>query len=77
MVNYSETIDVYDIKVGIHSILNEYMEIYLYQRSRSFSDLCPRSLIFHSFLTAFALKPLDRLKSINILAFIRQGGSNL
>ena len=28
MVDYSETIEVYDIKVGIHSKLNEYREIY-------------------------------------------------
>ena len=35
MVGYSETIQVYDIKVGIYSKLNEYMEILMYQRSRS------------------------------------------
>ena len=32
MVDYSETIEVYGIKVG--STLNEYMVIYMYQRSR-------------------------------------------
>ena len=37
---YSETIEVYDIKVGIHNKLNECREIYMYQRSRSFFDLC-------------------------------------
>ena len=41
MVDYSETIEVYDIKVGIHNKLNEYRKIY--QRSRSFFDLCRRS----------------------------------
>ena len=30
MADYSETIDVYDIKVGIHSELNKYMQIYMY-----------------------------------------------
>ena len=30
MVDYSETIEVYDIKVGIHCKLNEYREIYMY-----------------------------------------------
>ena len=30
MVDYSETIKVYDIKVGIHSKLNEYRTIYMY-----------------------------------------------
>ena len=47
MVDNSETIEVYNIKVDIHSKLNEYREIYMYQRSRSFSDLCQGSLIFH------------------------------
>ena len=48
MVDYLETIvimEVYDIKVAIYSNLNEYMEIYMYQRSRSFFDLFPRSQI--------------------------------
>ena len=47
MVDYTESIEVYDIKVGIYSKLNEYMETYMYQRSRPFIDLCPRSLSFH------------------------------
>ena len=40
MVDYSETvsIEVYDIKVGIYSKLNEYIEIYMYQRLRSFIE---------------------------------------
>ena len=38
-VDYSETIEVYDIKVGIHSKHYEYKEIYMYQISRSFFDL--------------------------------------
>ena len=33
MVDCSETIEVYGIKVGIYSTLTEYMEIYVYQRS--------------------------------------------
>ena len=40
MMKHSE-ISVYNIKVGLYSKLNEYMEIYMYQRSRSFFDLCP------------------------------------
>ena len=47
MVDYSETIEVYDIKVGIHNKLNEYREICMYQRSKSFFGLCQRSLILH------------------------------
>ena len=45
----SETIVVYDIKVGRFSLLNEYMNRYEYQRSRSFIDLRPRSLRFNIF----------------------------
>ena len=42
MVDYLETIEFCDIKV--RNIVNEYMEIYMYQWSRSFFDLCLRSL---------------------------------
>ena len=38
---FSETIVVYDIKVGRCSQLNEYMKLYEYQRSRSVIDLGP------------------------------------
>ena len=47
MMDYSETTEGYDIKVAIHSKLNEYRKIDMYQRSRTFFDHCPRSLIFH------------------------------
>ena len=40
-MDFSETIVVYDIKVGRCSQLNEYMKLYEYQRSRSFIDLVP------------------------------------
>ena len=43
-MNFSETILVYDIKVGRCSQLNEYMKLYEYQWSRSFIDLHPKSL---------------------------------
>ena len=45
-MDISETIVVYDVKVGRYSKLNEYMNLYEYQRSRSFNDLRPRSLRF-------------------------------
>ena len=35
-MDFSETIAVYDIKVGRCSQLNEYINLYEYQRSRSF-----------------------------------------
>ena len=38
-MDFSETIVVYDIKVGICSQLNEYMKLYEYQRSRSLIGL--------------------------------------
>ena len=40
----SETIVVYDVKVG------RFMNLYEYQRSRSFIDLSPRSLVFNILL---------------------------
>ena len=42
MADYSETIEVYDI--GIYCKLTDYMEIYMYQKSRSFFGLRLRSL---------------------------------
>ena len=41
MMDFSETIVVYDIKCGRCSQLNEYMKLHGYQRSRSFNDLGP------------------------------------
>ena len=49
IMDFSETIVVYDIKVGRFSQLNEYMNFYEYQRSKSFIDLHPRSLRFNIF----------------------------
>ena len=44
IMDFSEFIVVCDIKVGRFSQLNEYMNLYEYQRSRSLIDLHPRSL---------------------------------
>ena len=53
-MDFSETILVYGIKVGRCSQLNEYMKLYEYhQRSRSFTDLHPRSLRFNIFKLLF------------------------
>ena len=49
IIDFSETIVVYDIKVGRFSLLNGYMNHYEYQRSRSFIELHPRSLRFNVF----------------------------
>ena len=38
-MDFSETIVVYDIKVGRFSQLNEYMNLYEYQRLWSFTDI--------------------------------------
>ena len=46
IMDFSETIVVYDIKVGRFSLLNESMNHHEYQRSRSFIELHPRSLRF-------------------------------
>ena len=49
IMDFSETIVVYDIKVGRFSQLNEHMNLYEYQRSSSFIDFRPRSLRFNIF----------------------------
>ena len=49
IMDFSETIVVYDIKVGRFIQLNEYMNLYEYQGSRPFIDLCPRSLRLNIF----------------------------
>ena len=57
IMDFSETIVVYDIKIGRCSQLNEYMKLYENQRSRSFIDLGPD----HSdsnFLNFFPQQPL-------------------
>ena len=56
-MDFSGTIVVYDIKVGRCSQLNEYMKLYEYQRSRSYTDLVPNHsdsifLNFFSSITA-------------------------
>ena len=48
-MDFSETIVVYDIKVGRFIQLNEYMNCYEYHMSRSFIDFHPRSLRFNIF----------------------------
>ena len=50
---FSETIVVYCIKVGRCSNLNEFMNLYEYQRSGSFIDLGPRSVSFNIFKLLF------------------------
>ena len=44
-MDFSETIVFHDIKVGRFNQLNEYMNLYEYQRSRSFIDLGPNTQI--------------------------------
>ena len=49
IMDFPETIVVYDIKVARFIQLTEYRNLYEYQRSRSFTDLRPRSLRFNIF----------------------------
>ena len=60
-MEFSETIVVYDINVGRCSKLNEDMNLYEYQRSRSFIDL-PRSLRVNIFKLLFLRKVQGWLK---------------
>ena len=60
-MDFSETIVVYDVKVGRCSWLNDYMNLYEYQRSRSFIGLGPRSLRFNIkiFFCLDTAKPIE------------------
>ena len=55
IMDVSETIIVCDIKVGRYSQLNEYTNLYEYQRSRSFIAICPRSIRFNIFKLLFII----------------------
>ena len=48
-------IEAHDVNIGVH-IVNENMTIYDNPRSRSFIDLCPRSLRFNIFKLSFLKK---------------------
>ena len=60
-MGFSETIVVYDVKVGRCSLLNEYMNLYEYQRSRSFIDHHPKSLrfTFSNFFSLETSRPIE------------------
>ena len=42
-VDFSETIETCDLKVGRYRQLNDFMKVCEYSRSRSFHDLGPRA----------------------------------
>ena len=58
---FSETIVVFDIKVGRCSQLNMYMNLYEYQRSRSFIDFGPNlsDSIFLNFFSSITAWPIE------------------
>ena len=60
-MDFSETVVVYDVKVGRCSQLNEYMKLYEYQRSRSLIDLGPNpsDSIFLNFFSSITTWPLE------------------
>ena len=59
-MDFSENVLVYDIKVGRCCQLNVYMNLFEYQRSRSFIDFGPRSLRFNTFKLIF-LRPMEAI----------------
>ena len=69
-MDISETIVVYNVKVGRCSSLNEYMDLYEYQRSRSFIDLGPRPLRFNIFKLLFLRNHYADLSQISYGAFL-------
>ena len=60
-MDFVGTIVVYDIKVGRLIQLNEYMNLYEYQRSRSFIDPHPRSrrFTFSNFFCSETSRPIE------------------
>ena len=60
-MDISETIVVYDIKVGRWSLLNEYIKLYEYERSRSFIDIGPSNSdsIFSNFFSSITSRPIE------------------
>ena len=60
-MDFSETIVVYDIKVGRCSQLNKYMKLYEYQRSRSSIDLGPNlsDSILLNFFSSITTRPTE------------------
>ena len=59
-MDFTETVVFHDIKVGRFSQLNEYMNLYEYQRSRSFIDLRPKSLRhFQTFFCSETARPIE------------------
>ena len=60
-MDFSETIVVYDVKVGTCSYLNEYTHLYEYERSRSFIYLGPNlsDSIFLNFFSSITTGPIE------------------
>ena len=75
-MDFSETIVVCDIKVGRCSQLNEYMNLYEYQRSRWFIDFRPRSLRFNIFKLLFLRNRLANWSQISFGASVRWGNES-
>ena len=62
IMDFPETVVVYDIRVGRFSQLNKYMKLYEYQRSRCIHWPSSKVTQIQHFRTCFAQKPLGRLK---------------
>ena len=64
---FSETIAVYDIKVGRCSQLNEYMKFYEYQMSRPFNDLGQNhsDSIFLNIFSSITTSPIQILCGVS------------
>ena len=59
-MDFSETIVVYDVKVGKCSKLNEYMNVYEYQMSRSLAFIQGHSdSTFSNFFRSETAKPIE------------------
>ena len=58
-MDFSKTIVVYDIRVGRCSQLNKYMNLYKYQRSRSFFVQGHSDSTFSNFFSLETARPIE------------------
>ena len=72
MLDFIETIEVYELKVNTNSWLKQYINTYEYLRSWSLFDLCPRPLRFvFSIFCCKAARPIEAKSHVELLWVIR------
>ena len=75
-MDFSDTIVVYDVKVGRCSQLDEYMKVYEYKRTRSIFDLGPNlsDSMFLNFFSSITTRPIEAKFHVKPLCELGGGG---